>query len=119
LRIRDITQVILKPLTTQDIAALFPVVLKAAERRDVVSQYMMDVAAHELSELAFALIDRLHWKNRFFPVVCAGGIFGASPRLRRLFSLFVHNVAPQARVMQLRKQPVEGALAMARQLAGG
>jgi hypothetical protein len=31
----------------------------------------------------------------------------------------VHNVAPQARVMQLRKQPVEGALAMARQLAGG
>jgi N-acetylglucosamine kinase-like BadF-type ATPase len=117
LKLRDITQVILKPLTTQDIAALFPVVLKATQRGDGVSRYMLDVAAHDLSELASALIDRLRWKNRAFPVVCAGGIFSASPRVRKLFSLFVRNVAPQARVVLLRKQPVEGALAMARELA--
>jgi N-acetylglucosamine kinase-like BadF-type ATPase len=117
LKLRDITQVILKPLTAQDIAALFPVVLKAAQRRDAVSRHMLDVAAHELSELAFALIDRLRWKNRAFPVVCAGGIFSASPRVRKMFSAFVRNVAPQARVILLRKQPVEGALALARELA--
>lgn len=118
LKLQDITQVILKPLTTQDIAALSPVVLKAAQRRDAVSRYMIDVAAHDLSELAFALIDRLRWQNRAFPLVGAGGIFSASPRVRKLFSLFVRNVAPQARVVLLRKHPVEGALAMARELAG-
>ncbi|HEV2350611.1 MAG TPA: BadF/BadG/BcrA/BcrD ATPase family protein [Terriglobia bacterium] len=117
LRLRDITQVILKPLTAQDIAALFPVVLKAAQRRDAVARYMLDAAAYELSELAFALIDRLRWKNRAFPVVCAGGIFSASPRVCKMFSMFVRNVAPRARVILLRRQPVEGALAMARELA--
>ncbi|HLY61816.1 MAG TPA: BadF/BadG/BcrA/BcrD ATPase family protein [Terriglobia bacterium] len=116
LHLRDITQVILKPLTPQDIAALFPVVLKAAQRRDPVARHMLDVAAYELSELAFALIDRLRWKDRAFPVVCAGGIYSASPRIRRMFSMFVRNVAPRARVSLLRKQPVEGALAMAREL---
>jgi N-acetylglucosamine kinase-like BadF-type ATPase len=116
LKLSDITRVILKPLSAQDIAALFPVVLKAAQRGDAVSRFMMDVAAHELSELAFALIHRLRWRNRAFPVVCAGGIFSASPRLRKMFTLFVHNVAPHARVILLRKQPVEGALAMAREL---
>jgi hypothetical protein len=76
------------------------------------------VAAFELSELAFALIDRLRWKTRAFPVVCAGGIFSASHRIRKMFSMFVRNAAPQARVILLRKQPVEGALSMARELAG-
>lgn len=116
LHLRDITQIVLKPLTPQDVAALFPVILKSAQRRDPVARYMLDVAAYELSELAFALIDRLHWKNRTFPVVCAGGIFSASPRIRMMFSMFVRNVAPRARVVLLRNQPVQGALGMAREL---
>lgn len=117
LHLRDITRIILKPLTAQDIAALFPLVLKAAQRRDAVARYMLDMAAHELSELVFALVDRLRWRNRAFPVVCAGGVFSASPRMRKMFSAFVRNVAPRARLILLRKQPVEGALAMARELA--
>lgn len=117
LHLRDITQIILKPLTPQDIAALFPVVLESARRRDPVARHMLDMAAYELSELAFALIDRLRWQNRAFPVVCAGGVFSASPRLRSMFSMLVRNAAPRARVNLLRQQPVEGALAMARELA--
>jgi N-acetylglucosamine kinase-like BadF-type ATPase len=117
LKLPDITRVILKPLTTQDIAALFPLVLRGAQRGDGVSRYMLDVAAHDLSELAIALVDRLGWKNRAFPVVCAGGIFSASQRVRKLFSLFVRNVAPQASITLLRKQPVEGAISMGRALA--
>ena len=117
LHLRDITQIILKPLTPRDIAALFPVVLESARRRDPVARHMLDVAAYELSELAFALIDRMRWQNRTFPVVCAGGIFSTSPRIRRMFSMFVRNVAPRARVNLLRKEPMEGALAIARELA--
>jgi N-acetylglucosamine kinase-like BadF-type ATPase len=117
LQIRDITQIILKPLNAQDIAALFPVVLRAAQRGDAVARFMLDVAAHDLSDLAFALIDRLGWKCRAFPVVCAGGIFSASPRVRKMFSLFVRNIAPRARPILLRKQPVEGAISLAREIA--
>ena len=117
LQLRDITQVILKPLTSQDIATLFPVLLKAAQHGDAVARFMLDVAAHDLSDLAFALIDRLGWKRRTFPVVCAGGIFSASARVRKTFSLSVRNIAPGARTILLRKQPVEGAIALARELA--
>jgi N-acetylglucosamine kinase-like BadF-type ATPase len=117
LKLRDITQVILKPLTVQDIAALFPLVLKAAQRGDAVARLMLDVAAHDLCDLAFALIDRLGWKRREFSVVCAGGVFSASPRIRRMFTLFVRNIAPSAHTILLRKQPVEGAIELARELA--
>lgn len=113
LRLRDITQIILKPLTTLDIAALFPMVLDAARRRDAVAQSLLDGAAHDLAELACALIDRLAWKRRDFTVVCAGGVFSASASIRKTFSSSVRNSAPRARVILLRKQPVEGALALA------
>jgi N-acetylglucosamine kinase-like BadF-type ATPase len=118
LRLRDITQIILKPLTTLEIAALFPIVLKAARRRDAVAQALLDGAAYDLAELVRALVDRLGWKRRELTVVCAGGVFSASRRIRKTFSLYVRNSAPRARVILLHKQPVEGAIALARDLAG-
>jgi N-acetylglucosamine kinase-like BadF-type ATPase len=116
LHLRDITQVVLKPLTPQTIAALFPVALKAAQHRDPVAQRLCAEAGRDLAELALALTRRLGWNRRAFPVACAGGVFGASPAIRRSFSYYLRHAAPQARVTLLHREPVEGALALAREL---
>jgi N-acetylglucosamine kinase-like BadF-type ATPase len=117
LGLRDITEIVLKPLTPQKIAGLFPIVLEAARRGDFVARYLCDLAGHDLSELAFALVARLGWRRRDFAVVCAGGVFTSSARIRRTFSHFLRGPAPRARVVLLRRPAVRGALALALRLA--
>jgi N-acetylglucosamine kinase-like BadF-type ATPase len=117
LKIPDITRVVLVPLTAKDIAALFPLVLDAARRRDFVARELCEAAGRDLADLAVALLKRLGWLDRVLPVVCAGGVFRASTRIRRSFARHLRRIAPQARVLLLRHPPVEGALALARALA--
>jgi glucosamine kinase len=117
LRLPDITQVVLRNLTPQEIAALFPLVLRAARRRDFVAQRLCEEAGSDLADLAVALLKRLGWMRRVVPVVCAGGVFHGSPRVRRSFTRHLRRQAPHARVLLLRHPPVEGALALARDLA--
>ncbi len=113
LKLHDITGIILKPLTPQEIAALFPLVLRAARQGDFVAMYLCDLAGHELSELALALAERLGWKRREFTVVMAGGVFAASTRIRTAFFDALRSTAPSARVVELRRPAVAGALALA------
>ena len=117
LKLQDITRVVLRPLTPAEIAALFPVVLEAARRRDFVARRVCEEAGQDLAELALALLKRLGWARRIVPVVCAGGVFRASALIRRSFRHHLRKNAPGARVMLLRHPPVEGALALARELA--
>ena len=119
LRLRDITKIVLKPLTPQKIASLFPFVLEAARQGDMVARYLCDQAGRDLGELAKALIARLGWRRREFAVVCAGGVFTSSARVRRSFAHFLRGHAPRARVVLLRRPAVEGAVALARELADG
>jgi N-acetylglucosamine kinase-like BadF-type ATPase len=116
LRLKDITQVVLTPLTPQEIAALFPLVIESARRRDYVAARLCTQAGRDLAELALAIIRRLGWSRRIVPVVCAGGVFRASPAIRRNFSIHLRRGAPQARTLLLKHPPVEGALALAREL---
>jgi len=116
LGLRDITQVVAKPLTAAQIAALFPLVLEAARRGDAVAQRLCEEAGAELAALALALLVRLRWQNRLMPVVCAGGVLRSSLRIRRSFARHLRRHAPAARVLRLRRAPVEGALALAREL---
>jgi len=116
LKIRNITRVILKPLSPADIAALFPLVLDAARRGDRVALELCEEAGHDLAELAAALLKRLGWLRRSVPIVCAGGVFRSSPRIRRAFSRHLRVSAPSARPLLLRHPAVKGALAMARDL---
>jgi glucosamine kinase len=118
LKILDITQVILQPLSPHDIAGLFPLVLAAARRRDLVAQQLCQEAGKDLADLAVALLKRLGWERRIVPVVMAGGVFRATLRIRQAFRRDLRRHAPQARVLLLRHRPVEGALALARDLAG-
>jgi glucosamine kinase len=117
LKIPDITRVVLIPRTAKVIAALFPVVLETARRRDFVARELCEQAGHDLADLAVALLKRMGWLRRVVPVVCAGGVFRASVSIRRSFARYLHRAAPQARVLLLRHPPVEGALALARDLA--
>jgi glucosamine kinase len=116
LKIPDITRVVLLPLTPKEIAALFPLVLQAARRRDFVARELCEGAGRDLAALAVALLKRLGWLGRVVPVVCAGGVFRASVRIRRSFARHLRRAAPHARVLLLRHPPVEGALALARDL---
>ncbi len=118
LKIPDITQVVLKRLTPKDVAALFPLVLDAARRRDAVALALCDAAGRDLAELAVALLRRMGWLRRVVPVVYAGGVFRASLRIRRSVTRHLRRQARLARVLLIRHPPVEGALAMARDLAG-
>lgn len=118
LKLQDITRIILKPLSPQEIAALFPLVLDAAEDGDMVAREMLDRAGGDLAELAVALAARLGWKRRKFTVVAAGGVFNASARVRNKFARALRAECPRTKLVHLRRPTVEGALAMARTIAG-
>ncbi len=116
LKLSGIDQIVLKTLSPHQVAALFPLVLGAAREGDRVARRLCAQAAFELAQMALALGRRLG-RHGIVPVVCFGGVFRSSPTLRRSFARFVHQHMPAARVSLLRREPVEGALAMARELA--
>jgi len=116
LKLTDITQIVPKNLDPQQVAALFPLVLEAARQGDRVARRLLAEAACELAQLALALARRLGLRRKI-AVVCAGGVFRSSSALRRSFARYVHRRMPCARVRLLQREPVEGALAMARILA--
>ena len=119
LGLRQITEVVAQDLPQRQIAALFPVVMEAARKRDAVARLLCAEAAHDLGDLALALLRRLGWQQRAVPVVCAGGVLRAAAGIRRTFARHVRRSAPRARVVLLGREPVEGALALAREAALG
>jgi len=116
LKLSVITQIVLKKLDTRQVAALFPLVSEAARQGDRVARRLCAQAGAELAQLALALARRLGRRTRL-EVVCAGGVFRSSPYLRRSFARHLHQRLPRARVRLLQREPVAGALAMARDLA--
>jgi N-acetylglucosamine kinase-like BadF-type ATPase len=116
LQISGITQAVPMALTPQKIAGLFPLVKQQASAGDAVARRLCLKAAADLAELATTIIVRLRWKRHAVPVVCSGGIFQSSSLIRRAFTRRIHEYAPRARVTLLKREPVEGALLLARQL---
>jgi len=117
LKLSDITQIVLKKLDPQQVAALFPLVAGAARQGDRVARNLSAQAACDLAQLALALAPRLG-RGGTLPVVCVGGVFRSSPTLRRSFARRLREHLPHARVRLLEREPVEGALDMACKLAG-
>jgi N-acetylglucosamine kinase len=102
--------------SSEEIAALAPIVIKTARAGDAVARRLVDDAGRDLAELAVALIPHLGPRNESPHVVCAGGLFQASAALRRSFARRLREASPGARVSLLRREPVEGALTLARQM---
>jgi glucosamine kinase len=117
LGLRRITEVVAQDLPQRQVAALFPVVMEAARRRDAVARLLCEEAGRDLAELALALLRRLGWQRRAVSVSCAGGVLRASAGIRRSFARHVARSAPRARVALCGREPVEGALALAREAA--
>jgi len=117
LQLGAITEVVARPLTPQNIAALFPLVQGQARAGDAVARGLCREAAGDLAELAIATVHQLGRKRQPVRVVCSGGVFQSSALIRRAFAQRVHQHAPRARVSLLQREPVEGALLLAWQLA--
>jgi len=115
LGLQQITEVVALDLPQRQIAALVPVVMEAARRRDGVARHLCEEAGHELGDLALALLRRLGWQQRAVSVYCAGSVFRAGAGIRRSFTRHLGRYAPRARAVLLRREAVEGALALARE----
>lgn len=103
------------PFAPQDVAALFPILLREAERGDAVARQLCHQAGGDLADLALALVKRFGWKRQAVRIYCAGGIFRASLLVLRSFARKVRSGAPNAQISLLRREPVEGALYLALQ----
>jgi N-acetylglucosamine kinase-like BadF-type ATPase len=116
LQLSRITEAVPMNLNAQTIASLFRVVQQQASAGDAVARGLCRDAAGHLAELATTILSRLGWRRRPVPVVCSGGIFRSSALIRRSFSQRIHEHAPKAKIALLQREPVEGALILARQL---
>lgn len=112
----DITDIVSEHLEQQQVAALFPLVMKAAREGDLVARHLCDDAARDLANLAIALLKQAGWTGRATPVVTTGGVFKSSDLIRRAFARHLCRFAPHARVELLERPPVDGALWLARNL---
>ena len=112
----DVSDIIAARLEQHQIAALFPLVVEAAQKSDLVARHLCDAAACDLADLAVALLKRAGWMRRATPVVTTGGVFQSSQTIRRAFARHLRRFAPRARVELLQRHPVEGALWLARRL---
>jgi len=111
-----LTEAVASPLSPQNIAALFPAVLREAVNGDPVARHLCNEAARDLADLAVTLITRFGWRRHACRVICSGGVFRSSAMIRRKFAHRVHTQAPKARVSLLGREPVEGALFLAHRL---
>jgi N-acetylglucosamine kinase-like BadF-type ATPase len=116
LALQNITQVVMKPLTQDQIAALARLVVEAARHGDMAARILCWQAGMDLADLASTLIRQFGWRKRRFRIFCAGGVFKSSATIRAAFRSPLRSAAPRAEVHLLRREPVEGALALAREM---
>ena len=102
-----------------DFPRLFPVVLRAADEGDSVARELLSDAAARLAELTAIVIRRLMpggvQSASGLPVAMTGSVFRQSSRVREVFYNGLQASFPGLDVRQDLVDPVEGALARARQ----
>ena len=100
-----------------DFAALLPVVLQAAEKKNQQAGSVLVQAADELSTLAQQVIQALFSEQEAVPVAMSGGVFANSAQVRENFYNRLSVRWPNARLAQTVIEPVQGALQLARKHA--
>jgi N-acetylglucosamine kinase-like BadF-type ATPase len=94
--------------------ALCPLVFEAAWAGDPVAAGIVVQQGRALAEYAATLIRRFDMQSLAFDVVLAGSVFkGRGPLLVDTVTQAIHQVAPQARIVPVRFEPVVGALLLA------
>jgi glucosamine kinase len=100
-----------------DFAALFPVVLSAAEANDPLARDVLTRAGNELAALAKIVVRRVFAEGGNVPVAMSGGVFANSALVRQVFYNSLRSEYPDAAVKSAVVEPVQGALALARKAA--
>jgi N-acetylglucosamine kinase-like BadF-type ATPase len=95
-------------------AALFPLVLSAAESGDIMGIRILTQAGNELADLAQIVVDRIFPAGRTFPLATAGGVLRSSALLRQIFYNRLHSEQTAVGVSPVVVEPVRGALDLAR-----
>jgi N-acetylglucosamine kinase-like BadF-type ATPase len=101
-------------LPRRRVAALAPLVERAAQAGDAVADGLLDAAAHELAVSGRAVVERLSLAPPF-PVVLAGGTFKACPSLVARVSRALD--LPGAEIRLLEVEPAMGAVTLALDVA--
>jgi N-acetylglucosamine kinase len=110
-------RIYLEGWTAPELAALAPVVLKAAEEGDEQAAAIVNEAGTELALAARVVIEDLGMEKETFEVVLSGGIFKGSPRMVEIIQQELGNVFPLADVILPRREPVIGAGLIALEIA--
>ncbi|HLY21366.1 MAG TPA: BadF/BadG/BcrA/BcrD ATPase family protein [bacterium] len=100
------------------IAALSPVVARAAEERDPVARRLIDEAAAALARLVAAVIAQLRWPDGPVAVGPVGGVFEAGRTILRPLADALARTAPSAVLVPPRLEPAAGAVLLAMRAAG-
>ena len=100
-----------------DFAALLPVVLQAAQKKNQQAGSVLVQAADELSTLAKQVIQALFSEQEAVPVAMSGGVFANSAQVRENFYNRLSVKWPNVRLAQTVIEPVQGALQLARKQA--
>lgn len=91
-----------------------PLVFEAALSGDVVAAEILVRQGQGLAEYVTAMARRFHMQELAFDVVLAGSVFkGAGPLLVDTVTQEIHRVAPLARIVRSRFEPVIGSLLLA------
>lgn len=102
----------------QDFAGLCPLVIQAAEEGDSVAAGVLCRAGEELAGLAHAVLTRLFPQNAPVSVRMAGGVLQNAKPVRDSFAVSLRALAPHADCNPEIVNPLLGAIAIARRLAG-
>ncbi len=100
------------------IASIAPLVSRLAKEGDKIAADILVRAGKELATLAVAIIRRLRFEDREFPLAIIGGAFKAGPLLVETFRKEVLKAAPKAQISKPRLPPVVGAVLIALREAG-
>jgi N-acetylglucosamine kinase-like BadF-type ATPase len=95
------------------VAALGPLVQRAASSGDAVARDILERAAEELVLAARSVAARLEMRGEPFPFVLAGGIFRVVPWLVDELGRRLLEVAPRCHVQPLAEEPAVGAVSLA------
>ena len=106
---------VLRGSPAPDFAALFPIV---AVSGDFIARRVLARAGRELSRLAADVLAVLWVSPTAVEVAMYGGVLENSPEVRDAFGADLFDRYPEAHVAPGKRRPAEGALLMARKVAG-
>lgn len=102
-----------RELAREEVAALAPLVQRAADIGDDAAQAIIDDATREFVRSVESVIGRLDLAGEEFRLVLSGGLWKAVPVLRQDFEKLAKKIAPWGTVHLLDIEPARGAVQLA------